>query len=378
MSLREFINESSPNQNDLLFFDENNLIYKVRWGNKITDVTSIGLKHANDETIFTIHAAQDMKNNIDLTLPHTLNNGLLGNASGQLSFITNLNAGQYSFHQSTNENNTLQFNLNNLAAARNVHFPDSDVFLPNFSESNSSVISNISNDNWNRLLNLNQSLTTSSNVSFSTIGGRINTPNQPNITSIGTLSSNLNMGFQNILNLCVLQFKNGTTTINCSAPEQGQSYDFVFPLNNNDGFMRNVNGMKQWQQHIDANTDIDNLGTLALLNTVNNTHIDDGTITVEKFAPEIRSQLHLALRNLESDRDPVATDNSTVGYSVGSKWYNQDSKEAWEMIGESEQKAVWVKTTLTGDELGSMAYQDKLNVNIEGGNVSNVVLNQHK
>jgi len=80
------------------------------------------------------------------------------------------------------------------------------------------------------------------------------------------------------------------------------------------------------------------------------------------------------LDNLTATTDPTVNDDGGDGYSQGSKWYNQSSKEIFLLIDASVGAAVWAKTTLTIDELGSMALQDASAVNITGGDISGVTI----
>ena len=73
--------------------------------------------------------------------------------------------------------------------------------------------------------------------------------------------------------------------------------------------------------------------------------------------------------NLAATRAPLATDDSSDGYSATSKWYWDASPtpEVWVCVDASINNAVWLLTTLTLDDLGSMATQDSDNVAITGG-----------
>ncbi len=59
--------------------------------------------------------------------------------------------------------------------------------------------------------------------------------------------------------------------------------------------------------------------------------------------------------NFDGTADPTATNNAAEGYSVGSQWFNVSSGEIFKLIRFDGTDAVWVKTTLTLDELGSAA-----------------------
>lgn len=62
--------------------------------------------------------------------------------------------------------------------------------------------------------------------------------------------------------------------------------------------------------------------------------------------------------NLNATADPTATDDSSAGYQVLSKWVNTTSKEIFVCLDATAGAAEWGKTTLTLDELGSGALVD--------------------
>lgn len=73
--------------------------------------------------------------------------------------------------------------------------------------------------------------------------------------------------------------------------------------------------------------------------------------------------------NDEATRDPGPSDDSTAGYSVGSRWINVSNGEVFRCLDDTPGSADWVKTTLTLDELGSAATR---NVGGSPGNVMEV------
>ncbi len=64
--------------------------------------------------------------------------------------------------------------------------------------------------------------------------------------------------------------------------------------------------------------------------------------------------------NLTATTDPTANDDSDDGYVVGSRWVNTASSpmEAFECLDATVANAVWVNTTLTIGELGTLALLD--------------------
>ena len=61
--------------------------------------------------------------------------------------------------------------------------------------------------------------------------------------------------------------------------------------------------------------------------------------------------------NYEATTNPTVNDDVSEWYSVWSIWYNLTDQEAFICIDAIEWAAVWIKTTLTIDELGSMAFE---------------------
>jgi len=68
--------------------------------------------------------------------------------------------------------------------------------------------------------------------------------------------------------------------------------------------------------------------------------------------------------NMEAAVAPTATDDSTAGYARNSKWFDAVGQEIYFCMDATEGAAVWIKATLTPDELGSAALLDSS----EGGN----------
>ena len=64
------------------------------------------------------------------------------------------------------------------------------------------------------------------------------------------------------------------------------------------------------------------------------------------------------LNNLTATVDPTVNDDSADGYSVGSYWYNQNDEEAFKCLDATVGAAVWIKVSLTIDELGDLALLD--------------------
>jgi hypothetical protein len=69
-----------------------------------------------------------------------------------------------------------------------------------------------------------------------------------------------------------------------------------------------------------------------------------------------RDALEIPINNFTATGAPTANDDETEGYSEGSKWYG--GGEAYLCVDPTEGAAVWIKTTLTADELGDAAFKD--------------------
>ena len=63
--------------------------------------------------------------------------------------------------------------------------------------------------------------------------------------------------------------------------------------------------------------------------------------------------------NLTATTNPGVTDDTTKGYTKGSRWINTSAnpKEAYVCLDATEGAAVWANTTLTAAELGTAAFQ---------------------
>lgn len=59
--------------------------------------------------------------------------------------------------------------------------------------------------------------------------------------------------------------------------------------------------------------------------------------------------------NFAATTNPSATDDTNAGYSVGSVWINVTADEAYRCVDATASAAVWVKTSLTTDELATVA-----------------------
>jgi hypothetical protein len=83
--------------------------------------------------------------------------------------------------------------------------------------------------------------------------------------------------------------------------------------------------------------------------------------TVYRWTPQRIAQAIAALQtgsiqnNFTATTDPATTDDTSAGYSIGSVWVNTTADEAYRCVDNTASAAVWVKTSLTTDELATVA-----------------------
>jgi len=66
-------------------------------------------------------------------------------------------------------------------------------------------------------------------------------------------------------------------------------------------------------------------------------------------------QTNVIKSTVDATSDPTVNNDETKGYSVNSLWINQSTSEVFRCLDATVGAAVWVKTTLTIDELGALA-----------------------
>jgi hypothetical protein len=71
-----------------------------------------------------------------------------------------------------------------------------------------------------------------------------------------------------------------------------------------------------------------------------------------------RDALEIPIDNFTATNEPTVSDDSSEGYQKGSRWYDTVAEEAYICVDASVGAAIWIKTTLTVDELGSAAFLD--------------------
>lgn len=64
------------------------------------------------------------------------------------------------------------------------------------------------------------------------------------------------------------------------------------------------------------------------------------------------------LNNLTAVVDPTVNDDETLWYAPMSIWYNSNTNEYFKNFGAAQWAAVWIKSSLTIDELWTMATED--------------------
>lgn len=121
------------------------------------------------------------------------------------------------------------------------------------------------------------------------------------------------------------------------------------------------------------------LGALAVENTVSATGlIDNGIITEAKLDSALQTKVNnSAFSVFNQSGPPTVNDDSanTSGngtFAVGSTWIDTTNDEAYRCVDATPTSAVWINTTLTTSELGTMAVQNANAVNITGGSIAGI------
>lgn len=68
----------------------------------------------------------------------------------------------------------------------------------------------------------------------------------------------------------------------------------------------------------------------------------------------------LPQNNFSATSNPTVSDDSSQGYSVGSRWVNVTLDESFICVNNANGTAVWVNSSLTSDELGALAILDTI------------------
>lgn len=79
------------------------------------------------------------------------------------------------------------------------------------------------------------------------------------------------------------------------------------------------------------------------------------TMTALRVAQAIAILAAGIKNNYGSSLDPTTTNDDTEGYSAGSYWINTASNEVFRCVDPTTNLAVWIKTTLSTDELATVA-----------------------
>ncbi len=100
------------------------------------------------------------------------------------------------------------------------------------------------------------------------------------------------------------------------------------------------------------------IGDLGFLDTINSSSLlDDGVVTEVKLSAGVQTKLNAnsAQNNTSAIIAPTVDNDSSEGYSVNSYWLDIVHDEAYRCFDATIGAAIWVKTTLTIDELGALA-----------------------
>lgn len=122
---------------------------------------------------------------------------------------------------------------------------------------------------------------------------------------------------------------------------------------------------------------ISDSGALAALNTINSdTLLDSNVVTEAKLSAAVQTKLNnTAPSKFDATTAPSANDDdSNTGgngtFGVGSVWIDITGDEAYRCVDASTGAAIWINTTLTTSELGTMATQNANAVSITGGSAT--------
>ncbi len=89
---------------------------------------------------------------------------------------------------------------------------------------------------------------------------------------------------------------------------------------------------------------------------------DANNTDLSALTKAISNHIATNVAKVESDaRDPLPTDDVSEGFSVGITWINTTTNESFSCINPAENAAVWVKGTLTADELDPIAISGSWN-----------------
>lgn len=103
-------------------------------------------------------------------------------------------------------------------------------------------------------------------------------------------------------------------------------------------------------------------GVLTLLdedNMVSNSA--SGVPTQQSVKAYVDATVAPYVNKLDATSAPTVNNDSTESYSVGSFWLDVSNNETYRCLDATEGAAVWVKTSLTLDELGSLATKSSIN-----------------
>ncbi|MEP0367421.1 MAG: tail fiber domain-containing protein [Cyclobacteriaceae bacterium] len=109
--------------------------------------------------------------------------------------------------------------------------------------------------------------------------------------------------------------------------------------------------------------------------------ISNGLITEDMLSSAVATKLNdSAPGKFDATTAPTVTDDSegTAGngsFDVGSVWIDLNTNQSYRCVDATVNAAVWIDTTLTSDELGSMAIQNDASVAISGGTISGTTIN---
>jgi len=108
--------------------------------------------------------------------------------------------------------------------------------------------------------------------------------------------------------------------------------------------------------------------------TVTTLKITTGALVNGTLISDASGNLTFVKNNLTATVVPTVNDDTTQGYSATSMWYDSVLSEYYRCMDASTGAAVWEKTTLTLDDLGSIVTQDSNAIAITGGTIEGTAI----